>query len=198
MVGKLTLKGDREGLQPFPAGPIRQTLRIKTNVREVDTIPISLGGSVVREIDISARGWNSIKRQLDLHLLNDKAKEKLPLHVWVRGNEWENVDVELESVSPDWLKVSKSNTESRAKSKTKHIVFNIHVDKDAEAKYLEDAGASRVGKIVLKTTHSEMKTIDIPVQLAPEPKPDATMDQSPPANETAPPENEPETADEKK
>lgn len=191
LIGKLTLKGDREGMPPFPSGTIRQTLRVKTNVREVDTIPLTVGGTVVREIDISSRGWNAINGRLDLYLLSDTAKERIPLNVWVRGPQWQDVVVELESVTPDWLKVTKTKTESRAASKAQHVVFEIAVDKDAEAAYYKNPDAAKSGKIVLKSTHSTLKQIDIPIQLAPDtPAPSPVESRSPaepqPSAETPP------------
>ena len=165
LIGKVTLKPGKDGEAQFPPGGIRQALQLKTNVREVNSLQVTIGGAIVEEFAFSGRGWNNGQKLLDLGELSDEAKTPQTLNVWIRGPHWNQVDVEIDRVEPEGIQVVKKSTQKRESTKVQHIVLEITVDKDADIKSLVGPEPENLGHIYLKTTHPDVKTLDIPLRI---------------------------------
>ena len=165
VVGKITLSGIREGLEPFPLGYIRQWLKVTTNIHEVEPVKVSLRGTVVGEFDIKGGGYDSNRKELNLRSLQPNIGLTRKLTVYVRGPEWEKVQLDIESVTPAWINVELAEPTKREDLKQQAIALTVTIDKDAEVFTLSEDGPKKLGHIVLKTNHSKIKQIDIPVRL---------------------------------
>ena len=165
LIGKVTLKPGKEGEPSFPVGGIRQTLRLKTNVREVNSLPVTIGGAIVEEFAYSGRGWNNGQKLLDLGELSDDKPTTRTLNVWIRGPHWDKVEVDIERVEPAGIQVFKKSTQKRDSTKVQHVVLEITIEKGTKIEDLVGPEPEKLGHIILKTTHPDIKQLDIPIRI---------------------------------
>ena len=127
-------------------------------------LPITIGGAVVKEFDISGRGWDRVREVLNLGEIENAKGKQQTLNVWVRGPEWES-GRPRDRQSNSRLDPSHQEAEPETTTtKTQHLVLEVAIDKDAPATNLV---GDNLGRIVLKTTHSKTKEIDIPIRIGP-------------------------------
>ena len=181
VLGKIELKSGADDVGPFPIGNLRQTLEIKTNIEEVAAKSFTIGGSIVPEIDVSAAGWDRNLRVLDMGVLDKSADTRREITLWVRGPEWETVEVEVEKVTPEWIKVVKKSSDKRPSLNLQKFALEITIDKEANTADLIGPEDDKLGHILLKTTHSKTKQFDIPVRVGP---PAAPKSDGEPATDT--------------
>ena len=149
-------------------GPNNQTIRLTTNIQEVGTLELSVGGSVVS--DISIVGGREFAHQLSvlrLGTVDAKQGRQEKLRILVKGTHRENTEFEIKQVNPDdVLEVSLSEPKSINKGAVYMRTLTVKVRENSRPVNRLGADQSEYGKIVIETTHPDVKTIPIYVRFS--------------------------------
>ncbi len=152
----------------LPLGPINQTIRLETNIQEVGTLELSVTGSVVSDISIvGGREFVQKLSVLRLGTVDSKKGRQESLRILVKGPHRDNTQFEIKQVDPDdVLEVSLSEPKSLNNGAVYMHTLTIKVPEDARLVNRLGGKQSEYGKIVLETTHPDVKTIPIYVRFA--------------------------------
>jgi hypothetical protein len=162
LVGTLTIK---PGL---PLGPINQTIHIVTDVEDVGTLDMSVAGSVVSDISILGTSKFHPKASvLDLGTVdrNEGIQEKL--RILVKGPYRGDVKFEIVERDPDDVLAAWVDEPKLVGGNAVYMhTLNIEIAKDSRRISCLGTERSEYGKIILTTTHPEVKTIPIYVRFS--------------------------------
>ncbi len=152
----------------LPLGPINQTIRLTTNTEEVGTLEVPISGSIVSDISVvGGRGYLQELNLVKLGTCDAGVASEEKLRILVKGPHRENTQFEIEQVDPgDALEVSLSDPKSLNNGAVYMRTLTIRVPENARRVNRLGAGNSEYGKIVLETTHPDVKTIPIYVKFA--------------------------------
>jgi hypothetical protein len=149
----------------LPVGRLHQWLSLGTNIAGNETIEIPLVGRVVGDISVHGIDWNEETGTLSLGKVDGSEGRQRRVNVVVRGQGAQEVQLAVDSVEPEELKV----TIGEPKKLTDTLVhFPVQVEVPAGTRPLVRLGTAQgeEGRVVLTTTHPTIKELVIGVRFA--------------------------------
>jgi hypothetical protein len=151
----------------LPLGPIRQTIRLETNLPRNSVIEVPITGTVVSDVEIfSPTGWNSDLNLLTIGPVKSKVGATKKLWIFARGPHREDVQVKAVKIDPDLLKVTIGKPAASGDAPVMKIPLTIEVPKGAPAVNFLGTEANKAAEIELETTHPDAKQIKLYVRFA--------------------------------
>ena len=135
----------------LPSGPLRQTIRLRTNLPRQDTVDVPIHGRVFGNVSIVGEGWNSDLGVLDLGVVDAGQGTRRELQVVVRQPHPEDLQVELGSVTPPWMKVTFGKPQTDPERKLTTVLIVVEVPKDSPPANYLGSEAAKLARIVLTT-----------------------------------------------
>jgi hypothetical protein len=149
----------------LPVGRFHQWLSLSTNLADNETIEIPLVGRVVGDISIHGIEWNEEAGILSLGKVKSSEGRKRRVNVVVRGDGAPEVQLAVDSIDPEELKV----TIGSPKKLTDTLVhFPVEIEVPAGTRPMVRMGTaqSEEGRVVLTTTHPTIKELVLGVRFA--------------------------------
>lgn len=162
----------------LPLGPFSETLVLKTNSPLQPEIKIPIYGTVVGNISLAGPGWNEESKTWILGILESGSVGKKILWVLdrsVKAEDRENVkdgeipphiNLEIESVDPDWLQVELDKPVYLPESGVVRTIIHLTVPADAPICDYWGHVQEKMGTIILKTSSEDEKSILINIRFA--------------------------------
>jgi hypothetical protein len=179
--GELTMQKARDGrrlrvtVKPgLPLGQIQQTIRLELAIAgspENAFVEVPVYGQVVSDISIVNRDWYAHLNQLRLGIVNSAAGTKRQLLVMVRGPHRDQVSLEPVEIDPPWVNVSVGeattlNTKGAAEGGVTQIPLTIEIPPGAPPANHLGSDQGKLGEVILKTGHPEVKQLRINLHFA--------------------------------
>jgi hypothetical protein len=151
----------------LPLGPIRQKIRLETNLDRNPVLEVPIAGTVVSDIEIfGPRGWDSDHNMLTIGPVKSREGAVRTLWVLVRGEHRQNVEVKTGSVEPNLLKVSVGSPSTSGASPVVRIPLTIEIPKGSPPVNFLGTESNPAAEIILETTHPEARRIKLFVRFA--------------------------------
>lgn len=153
----------------LPLGAIRQTIRLTTNIEELDTLEIPVLGSVVSDISVLGRNFDSHNNLLDLGLVKSSKGAKVKLFILVKGPYQETVTLTIGKIDPDdVLRVTIGDPIKNSSGKSLSYPLTIEIPAGSRAVNRLGSRQAKRGKILIESTHPTAKQIQLYVSFATE------------------------------
>jgi Protein of unknown function (DUF1573) len=149
----------------LPIGRFDQWLSLRTNLKGGEKLEIPVIGRVVGDISIHGVGWNEEMSALTLGKVNSGQGARAKVNVVVRGTDAANVRFDVQSVDPPELKVMIGEPK-RLKEALLHVPIEIEVPAGTRPMVRMNTAQGEAGRIVLNTTHPEIKELALGVRFA--------------------------------
>ncbi len=149
----------------LPIGRFFHYVTLDTNLEEGEKLHIPLIGHVVGDISIHGTNWREDEGTLLLGPVKSATGKKARLNVVVRGDGAENIKIDVGTVDPSELKVSMGEPK-RLRANLVHIPVDIEVPAGTRPMARMATSQGDAGKVVLQTTHPDMKEISFGVRFA--------------------------------
>lgn len=143
----------------LPQGPLRQAIRLTTNLEGQKTLEIPIEGRVERDIRIFGRGWDDSRSLLELGQVASQSGIKRDLHCVIYGPDCEKVQFKVVKCEPSWLRITIDSPSSTGGGRTVHVPIKIEIPPGAPPGIYLDSSQGKPGEIVLETTHPQAKTL---------------------------------------
>ena len=151
----------------LPLGPIRQKIRLETNLERKPILEVPIEATIVSDIQIfSARGWSEDLNLLTIGPVKSRAGAKRDLSLFVRGPHRGEVQVKPIKVEPELLKVTVGEPKPLADSPVIKIPLTIEVPPGSPPVNYLGTEANKSAEVVLETTHPQAKQIKLYVRFA--------------------------------
>jgi hypothetical protein len=151
----------------LPLGPIRQRIRLETNLPRNSVQEVPITGTVVSDVEVfSPTGWNSDLNLLSIGPVKSKLGATKKLWILVRGPHRDEVQVKSAKIEPPLLKVTIGEPAASGDAPVVKIPLTIEVPKGAPAVNYLGTDANRAAEIDLETTHPDAKQIKLYVRFA--------------------------------
>lgn len=158
----LTVDPHQEGGSLMPVGYIRQSLRVQTNIPgETKPTTIGINGTVRSDLFISGNSFNPVTSVLIFGsgLMNSKQVEKF-LDISAQGPYRDKMKLNITSVTPKWI-VTELQESQFKNSKFKQFRLLVAIPESSPAANFQGPDKEKMGKIVIETTHPDIKTLEI-------------------------------------
>jgi len=169
---KLPVKTARAGVRitvtakpGLPIGRFNQYLTLNTNLKEGEKLHVPVIGRVVGDISVHGTNLREEEGVLMMGSIDSRKGRKERVNIVVRGEKAENVRFEIGTVDPPELKVAIGEPK-RLKATLLHVPVDIEVPPGTRPMVRLGTAQGDEAKIVLKTTHPEMKELAIGVRFA--------------------------------
>jgi hypothetical protein len=150
----------------LPLGAFRQTILVRTNLESIPTVKIPVMGTVVGDISIYGRGWDERNNVLTLDTVSSQEGAEHKLLLVTRGPHSGKVEFEFVRAEPDLLQVDQQKlkeTTTIGSGAVTQTELLIRIPKGSRrADYL----GSKLGEILIKTTHPEIPLLRIRIRFA--------------------------------
>ena len=162
----------------LPLGPFSETLVLKTNSQFQPEIKVPIYGTVVGNISLAGPGWNEESKTWILGILESGKIGKKILWVLDRSVKAEDreklkpgdipphINLEIESVNPDWLQVELEKPVYLPESGVVRTIIHLTVPADAPICDYWGHVQEKMGTIILKTSSEDEKSILINIRFA--------------------------------
>jgi hypothetical protein len=145
----------------LPLGEFQHKIRLTTNQSAPKELP--LVGTVIGDITVgSGAGWVSELQFLHLGQVDSSVESQHRLHLMVRGEHREKLQLQVKSTTPPNLKAAFEKPESLKTIVRWPLVITIPRGTPA----MDHLASSNHGKIVIQSDHPEEKELIIPVSFA--------------------------------
>ena len=146
----------------LPAGYIHQSLRVWTNIPgEKRPTTIRISGTVRTDLVISGNYFSSVTGVLNFGrgIMNSKQVEKY-LDISVQGPHRNKVKMKITKVKPEWIAAELQESQFK-NSKSKRFQLLIAIPEGSPVANFQGPDKKKMGKIVIETTHPDIKTLEI-------------------------------------
>lgn len=162
--------------ETLPLGPFKETLIIKTDSPLQPEINVPVYGTVVGNLSIAGQGWSSETKTWILGYLDKGVEGKKMLLLLDRSAKPEDtanlkpgelpphIDLQVESVEPEWLQVKLDNPAYLGESGIVRTQLFLTIPADAPVCDYWGLVPEKMAKIILKTSSQEQKSILIYVR----------------------------------
>lgn len=149
----------------LPIGRINQWLTVKTNLEDGEHLEIPVTGRVVGDISVRGLGWNEELAALLLGSIKSSEGKQQTLNLMVRGAEAEKVTFEVVSSDPPELQATIGEPK---KLRDGLVSFPLKVEIPAGTRSMvrTDTAQGEAGRIVLRTTHPNVKELVLSVRFS--------------------------------
>jgi hypothetical protein len=171
---------DASGLQPvggslvtvtakpgLPLGPIRQRIRLTTNIAEKSELELPIFGTI--DGDISVAGglqWNRDDMVLSLGVLPANTIARHELKLLVRGPEAGKVEFRVAKVTPDVVAVKLGESKSLSDGRVQQVPLVIEIPRGLPTMSFMGKNHGGFGEVVLATTHPEIPELHLKLKFA--------------------------------
>lgn len=149
----------------LPVGRLHQWLSLHTNLDEAAQIDIPLVGRVVGDISVHGIAWNEEAGVLVLGKVKSSEGKRQRLNVVVRGANAADVKLELQSSDPAELKVA-IGAPRVLSDVLVHYPVDVEVPAGTRPMVRLGTAQGEEGRIVLNTTHPNIKELVLGVRFA--------------------------------
>ena len=143
----------------LPLEPIRQTLKLTTNLENAPTIELPIEGIVRSDITIAGRGFLAAANKLTLGHIRSDEGAKAELKVIVRGPHRKDVNLKVASKTPEDALVTLG--EPVHQTNVTLIPLTIEIPKGARSGNYLGSQQGKMGEIHLETGHPHTKEMTI-------------------------------------
>lgn len=148
----------------LPIGRFYHYVVLDTNLHNGQKLHIPIIGRVVGDISLHGTNWREDEGVLLLGRVESAKGKTARLNIVVRGDDAENVRIGVGSLDPPELKVSVGEPK-RLRANLLHVPLDVEVPAGTRPMARMDTGQGE-GKVVLTTTHPEMKELSFGVRFA--------------------------------
>ena len=153
----------RVALKPgLPLGVTNQVITLKSNYEGIEPQVIPVNIRIVGDISLLGPRVLPGATSVALGSIDQKVGLTHTVYLHIKGPSREMTDVQIESVEPAWL-LAKLEAPLTDSPTVKRIPLKIGVPAGVPLGNFLGTDNSKTGKIVLKTTHPEIKQVIIPV-----------------------------------
>jgi hypothetical protein len=150
----------------LPVGRFDQSLTLHTNLKDDEVIHVPVLGRLVGDITVhGTSGWLSEQDVLLLGQVKSSEGRKAHLNIVARGENAGDLKFEVGSVEPTELKAT-LGTPQKLKDTLLHVPLEIEVPPGTRPMVRLDTSQGEAAKILIKTTHPEMKELVVYVRFA--------------------------------
>ncbi len=150
----------------LPLGTFQQTIRLHTNLSTHPTLEVPIQGQVTSDITVAGQGWESNRSILHFGHVTSRTGIKRALLVVIHGPYRQDVKLEVESVTPSFLKVSLGEPASKNNGAVIHVPLEVEVPPGSPAANHLGSEQGKRGEVVLRTTHPLAKQMKFSVEFA--------------------------------
>jgi hypothetical protein len=150
----------------LPLGPIRQTISLSTNLKARAAIEIPLQGTVVSDISIVGRGWNTDSGMLRLGAVSGQAGFEQTLTLITRGPFRKEVKFTLGPIVPETLRVQIGPTKPLPGGTVYCTPLTIQIPKGSRSANYLGTKQSKCGEITIETSHPKAHQLHLYVSFA--------------------------------
>jgi len=152
----------------LPLGTLTQTIRLVPSYEDIAPIEIPIVGRIVGDITFVGPKFRSDHNLLQLNLVPRDEGARVTLRALIKGEHRNDVQLEIESVEPpDSLKATLGEPNRDENIVT--VPLTVEVPRGATPGSHLGTGDTKAGRIVINTTHPEVKQIEIEVRFAVDP-----------------------------
>jgi hypothetical protein len=151
----------------LPLGPIRQRIRLRTNLEQRPEVTLPVIGSV--EGDISVAGgpeWNREVMMLSLGVLGRDKVVTRELKLLVRGPQAGRVTFQVVKVVPEAIRVHLGESRELAAGRVQQVPLVIEIPGGLPPMSYMGQDERSFGEIVLSTTHREIPQLRLRIRFA--------------------------------
>jgi hypothetical protein len=150
----------------LPLGGFRQTIRLMTNLEQMESIDIPVLGSVQSDVSVVGAGWDERRGVLDLGTIQSQEGAERQLLIVVRGPHRKEVKITPVETIPDLLKVDVGPLREARDGSVTQTTLKLSVPSQSRPCNYVGPSEAHLGKIVLETTHPNASQIKILVRFA--------------------------------
>lgn len=148
----------------LPLGALDQTVWLTTNLKDSPLVPVHFQGNVVSDISLYGRYFNRTSNRLRLGEIKSADGFRTELRLLVRGEHRMSTQFEVVSVDPAGVFDLKFRESKDLKTGTAvQHVLDIAVLKGAPAISRLGSSPGKLGQILIRTTHPQVKQITLGV-----------------------------------
>jgi len=150
----------------LPTGLINQSIRLTTNSENNSVVDIPVQGTVVSDILVLGAGFDRQRNVLDMGPVRSDVGAKARLHLRVRGPHREEVNFQIGDIEP--ADVLQASVGPRIDSGDGPVLYPLTVEIPKGARLVNRLGLDleKNGKILIETTHPQVKQIVLYVRFA--------------------------------
>lgn len=162
LLGTVTVKSG------LPLGPLNQTIRIATNVSDVQPLEVKLSGTVVSDISlVGAQVLDANRHLVDIGTISAADGASTLVHVLVKGPHRHDVKLSIGGIDPpDDLTATIGEPRKLRDGAVYMYPLTIAVPKNARPVNRLGSKQGELGKITIHTTHPTATTLPIYVRFA--------------------------------
>jgi len=152
----------------LPPGPINQTIRLETNVKDASNLELSIAGTTVSDISIvGPRVFNDERNVIRFGKVAAAEGVETKLRILVKGEHRHDVRLMLKEVDPeDVLAVALGEAKQINNGAVYMYPLSVGVKKGSRQVNRLGSKQAKMGKIVVETTHPSAKRLLIYVRFA--------------------------------
>jgi hypothetical protein len=152
----------------LPLGPINQTIRLRTNQENAAAIEVPIRGTVVSDIAfIGPRNFDGKRNFLYVGVIRKGQGAKVELHLLVKGPYREEVKFEVGTIDPAGdLQATLGPPRSINDGAAIMYPLTVEVPRDSRAVNRLGVSTDKAGRIVIETTHPDVKQVPLYVRFA--------------------------------
>lgn len=151
----------------LPIGPLSQTVTLTALADTERTIVLPISGSVVGDLSIYGRSFDSSSATLNVGIVNRSVGHSVEIFMLVKGPARHDVKLSVGLLDPpDVLQVSIGDPAALADGKAIKFPIKFTIPKGAPAMNRLGNQQGKAGKLVLETTHPVSKQLPITVRFA--------------------------------
>ncbi len=150
----------------LPIGGLNQTMHIETNLPDNSEIDVPIRGTVTSDISIVGRNFKPSRNLLDLRTIRQSQGATANLHILIKGQDREDIQLEVESTDPSDVLRATIGEADRSNPRIVRYPLTIEVPPGAREVSHLSYEPDRAGTVLIKTTHPQSKEVRILVRFA--------------------------------
>ena len=148
----------------LPLGPITQTIRLKTDAAEQPTLDIPVVGKVVSDISLAGPKLDADLALLTLGTVEQAVGTKATIYLIVKGPHRDETELRVASTDPAANLKATLTKATGENSKIKRYSLTVEIPPGSPS--ISRLASGQMGKIVIETTHPQVKHINLNVRFA--------------------------------
>lgn len=147
----------------LPLGRINQKILLQTNFADRPEVELSLAGTVESDLRVFGGRWNETAKVLNLGFLEAGKAFTGEIKVLARGENRDQVQLQLKQVVPDFLQVQIGDPQPLAGGARVQFPVSITVPADSRVSSYLGTEVSPYAEVVLETNHPDQPELRIQV-----------------------------------
>jgi len=155
-----------ELLPGLPIGPLRQTIRVVLRTPEEVTIDLPLEGSVLGDLAVTGRAWDSTNQAVLLGAVSGRVGVQEELFITAKGPHRAEVKPVVREVVPESLQITVGEARPVGNGAVIRIPIMLTIPPGSPPANHICSPQAPAGRIVLETGHPDSPTFTIPLCVA--------------------------------